>query len=129
INNHFFRILYATPFLNSGLTLRTLLTRGSYNKTRFSITINVVWSLLWWVVSTFLIARKARLVRAGKLLMANVPPPPSAPAVPVSEKAPGHSPQLTPSDSVRTSSSVELEPSSLARRSTVSTSDIEIDDM
>ncbi|KAJ2750328.1 hypothetical protein GGI19_005170 [Coemansia pectinata] len=129
INNHFFRILYATPFLNSGLTLRTLLTRGSYNKTRFSVTINVVWSLLWWVVSTFLIARKARLVRAGKLLMANVPPPPSAPAVPVPEKAPGDPLHLTPSESARTSSSAELESSSLARRSTVSTSDIEIEDM
>ncbi|KAJ2457217.1 hypothetical protein GGF42_002810 [Coemansia sp. RSA 2424] len=131
INNHFFRILYATPFLNSGLTLRTLLTRGSYNKTRFSVTINVAWSLLWWVISTFLIARKARLVRAGKLLMANVPPPPSAIPAPVAEKAPDHS-QHTPSESQRTSSSDEYETSSspsLARRTTTSTSDIEIEDM
>ncbi|KAJ2701436.1 hypothetical protein H4218_001403 [Coemansia sp. IMI 209128] len=121
INNHFFRILYATPFLNSGLTLRTLLTRGSYNKTRFSITINVVWSLLWWVISTFLIARKARLVRAGKLLMSNVPPPHSAP-VPT-EKSPQLS-QVAPSES-----SAEYESSSLSRRSIASTSEVEIEDM
>ncbi|KAJ2830176.1 hypothetical protein FBU31_002536 [Coemansia sp. 'formosensis'] len=125
LNNHFFRILYATPFLNSGFTLRTLLTRGSYNKTRFSVTINVMWSLLWWVLSTFLIARKARLVRAGKLLMANVPPPP-APAPAESEKAPEQPPQqVTPTESV----SSRAESLSLARRSTVSTSDVEIEDM
>ncbi|KAJ2743631.1 hypothetical protein GGI20_003603 [Coemansia sp. BCRC 34301] len=107
INNHFFRILYATPFLNSGLTLRTLLTRGSYNKTRFSVTINVAWSLVWWVVSTFLIARKARLVRAGKMLMANVPPPPSVPSpAPVSEKASVQS-QHMPSGSQRSGTSDE----------------------
>ncbi|KAJ2890023.1 hypothetical protein IWW38_004361 [Coemansia aciculifera] len=132
LNNHFFRILYATPFLNSGLTLRTLLTRGSYNKTRFSVTINVAWSLLWWVISTFLIARKARLVRAGKLLMANVPPPPSAPA-PVAEKAPDQEPgesQITTSSSSSSSGDYGTSsPPSLSRRSATSTSDIEIEDM
>ncbi|KAI9500064.1 hypothetical protein BX070DRAFT_230705 [Coemansia spiralis] len=76
LNNHFFRITYALPFYETGLMLRTLLTRGSYDKAKFAITINVLWSVLWWVLSTFLIARKARLVRSGKMLMANVPPPP-----------------------------------------------------
>ncbi|KAJ2868299.1 hypothetical protein GGI22_000869 [Coemansia erecta] len=81
LNNHFFRITYALPFFNSGLTIRTLLTGGSYNKIKFSVTINILWTLVWWTISTFLIARKARLVRAGTLTMANVPPPP-APAAP-----------------------------------------------
>ncbi|KAJ2085717.1 hypothetical protein IW138_006162 [Coemansia sp. RSA 986] len=75
LNNHFFRIFYAVPFFESGLMLRTLLTRGSYNKLKFAIPINILWSLFWWTISTFLIARKARLVRAGKITMANVPPP------------------------------------------------------
>ncbi|KAJ1730820.1 hypothetical protein LPJ72_004274 [Coemansia sp. Benny D160-2] len=76
LNNHFFRITYALPFFESGLMLRTLLTDGSYNKLKFAIPINILWSLLWWFISTFLIARKARLVKVGKMTMANVPPPP-----------------------------------------------------
>ncbi|KAJ1957777.1 hypothetical protein EC988_000655 [Linderina pennispora] len=93
LNNHFFRILYATPFLNSGFTIRTLLTRGSYNKIKFSITINVLWAVFWWILSTFLIARKARLVRAGKLLMANIPPPPQPAPAPAPAAAAASEPE------------------------------------
>ncbi|KAJ2080528.1 hypothetical protein H4R24_003012 [Coemansia sp. RSA 988] len=86
LNNHFFRICYAMPFHSSGFMLRTLLTDGSYNKLDYAITINILWSLFWWVISAFLIARKARLVEAGKMMMSNVPPP-SAPPPPVEEVA------------------------------------------
>ncbi|KAJ2784034.1 hypothetical protein H4R18_001347 [Coemansia javaensis] len=80
LNSRFFRILYATPFNNTGIMLRTVFTRGTYQKYRFTIAINVAWTVLWWFLSTFLIARKARLVAAGKITMVNVPPPPSPPA-------------------------------------------------
>ncbi|KAJ2358724.1 hypothetical protein H4S01_006247, partial [Coemansia sp. RSA 2610] len=92
LNNHFFRICYAMPFHSSGLMLRTLLTDGSYNKLDFAITINILWSVFWWLVSSFLIARKARLVRDGKIMMSNVPPPPGhaqpAEATATAEKEP-----------------------------------------
>ncbi|KAJ2850917.1 hypothetical protein IWW36_001543 [Coemansia brasiliensis] len=86
LNNHFFRICYALPFHSSGLMLRTLLTDGSYNKLDFAIPINILWSLFWWTISSFLIARKARLVYDGKILMSNVPPPNPQPAAVVHEK-------------------------------------------
>ncbi|KAI8321129.1 hypothetical protein GQ54DRAFT_305019 [Martensiomyces pterosporus] len=147
LNNHFFRILYATPFLNSGFTLRTLLTRGSYDKIKFSVTINVLWSVFWWVLSTFLIARKARLVRAGKLLMANIPPPPQpAPAqapqaaAGEKEKAPGEPEEgyasSVSSSALSSSQSRLVSHQSLTdgtveqrRKPKDETSDIEIEDM
>ncbi|KAJ2656175.1 hypothetical protein IW148_005728 [Coemansia sp. RSA 1199] len=145
LNNHFFRILYAVPFHSSGLMLRTLLTDGSYNKLDFAITINILWSLFWWLISTFLIARKARLVYEGKLLMANVPPPPAAPPAAVAvEKDAAPSPTdssalseylssatassgTTPSPS-ETSISARMR-GARARKSGETTSDIEIEDM
>ncbi|KAJ1896178.1 hypothetical protein LPJ66_004141, partial [Kickxella alabastrina] len=42
----------------------------------YTITVNVVIAFMWWVISLFLIARKARLVRAGKMLMSNIAPVP-----------------------------------------------------
>ncbi|KAJ1895631.1 hypothetical protein LPJ66_004466, partial [Kickxella alabastrina] len=42
----------------------------------YTITVNVVIAFTWWVISLFLIARKARLVRAGKMLMSNIAPVP-----------------------------------------------------
>ncbi|KAJ2611175.1 hypothetical protein H4S08_003285 [Coemansia sp. RSA 1365] len=87
LNSHFFRISYAMPFHNTGLMLRTLLTDGSYNKLDFAITINILWTLFWWVISAFLISRKARLVQAGKMTMSNVPPPPSTPPPPAEDVA------------------------------------------
>ncbi|KAJ1725865.1 hypothetical protein LPJ61_005603, partial [Coemansia biformis] len=71
LNNSFFDIVYATPFSNTGITARYLLTNGSFNRLDFSITINVLWMVIWWFISTFLIARKARLVKSGALTMAN----------------------------------------------------------
>ncbi|KAJ2465443.1 hypothetical protein GGI02_004693 [Coemansia sp. RSA 2322] len=135
LNNHFFRILYATPFLNTGLSLRTLLTRGSYNKTKFAVPINLLWILVWWLLSTYLIARKARLVRAGKLLMANIPPPPPPPpAVDASEKQPHKAESGSPGLSRRSTHSVVGYATSASSQHVTApgssaTSDIEIEDM
>ncbi|KAJ1957753.1 hypothetical protein GGI12_004934 [Dipsacomyces acuminosporus] len=125
LNNHFFRILYATPFLNSGFMFRTLLTGGSYAEARFAITVNVCWVVLWWVLSTYLIARKARLVRSGKWIMANIPPPPQAPApapaAPVAEKP------AEPADQAPQQQAVPVQRRS--RSAASRTSDIEVEDM
>ncbi|KAJ2359288.1 hypothetical protein IWW50_000010 [Coemansia erecta] len=144
LNNHFFRICYAMPFLNSGIMLRMLLTGGSYDKLRFALPINILWSVFWWVISTFLIARKARLVYEGKMIMSNVPPPAAAPAPAAPEKkgqmspidSSAHSEYLssatassgpTPSPSDTDISSRMKGPN--PRKSAESTSDIEIEDM
>ncbi|KAI7820753.1 hypothetical protein BX661DRAFT_188940 [Kickxella alabastrina] len=76
MNNRFFRIIFAFPFFNTGISIRTLLTDGSYKRWHYTITVNVVIAFMWWVISLFLIARKARLVRAGKMLMSNIAPVP-----------------------------------------------------
>ncbi|KAJ2247377.1 hypothetical protein GGH97_002138 [Coemansia sp. RSA 475] len=124
--------------------LRTLLTNGSYNKLNFAITINVLWSLVWWLGSTFLIARKARRVYEGKMLMANVPPPAAPQPAVALEKDAAHSPTnssalseylssatasygTTPSPS-ETDISARMR-SARARKSNDTTSDIEIEDM
>ncbi|KAJ2716761.1 hypothetical protein H4R19_000442 [Coemansia spiralis] len=76
LNNAFFNILYATPFNASGVLLRSLLTNGSYKQYQYALTVNLCLTAFWWLLSTFLIARKARLVKAGTWTMANIPPPP-----------------------------------------------------
>ncbi|KAJ1823189.1 hypothetical protein LPJ56_000153 [Coemansia sp. RSA 2599] len=146
LNNHFFRITYAMPFMLTGISMRTLLTDGSYAKFKYTITVVVLWAVFWWVVSVFLIARKARLVRAGKLLMSNVPPPPGAdshsheikektPAADNSKSLESRAREQLPMSSETTpgSSSSNLmsaTPASAAsRRRDVSGSDIEIEDM
>ncbi|KAJ1644090.1 hypothetical protein J3B02_002555 [Coemansia erecta] len=147
LNNHFFRITYAMPFLLTGISMRTLLTNGSYAKFNYTITVVVLWAVFWWVVSVFLISRKARLVRAGKLLMSNVPPPlgtdshqheinkEKSPAVDSSSEPDTRAQSQTPVSSETTpgsSSSNSMSsaaPGSASRRHEVSGSDIEIEDM
>ncbi|KAJ2723940.1 hypothetical protein GGI07_002318 [Coemansia sp. Benny D115] len=143
LNNHFFRIMYAMPFLTTGIAMRSLLTDGSYNKFDYVITYNVLISLAWWIVSTFLIARKARLVRAGKLLMANVPPPPPAepevqahgePAAGDAEKSPksvesARYPTTSPSSYSNTPVGSSVRLGTTPRRRGDQMSDIEIEDM
>lgn len=144
LNNHFFRVLYATPFLATGFSLRTLLTDGSYNKSGFAVTVPLVWMVLWWVLSTWLIARKTRLVREGKLLMANIPPPPSpatekpgakagAAAVPAPPPEAEISEEMSLNDGEEDKRSSISPPSSSAESSRrsyrESVSDIEIEDM
>ncbi|KAJ1878589.1 hypothetical protein H4R99_001996 [Coemansia sp. RSA 1722] len=145
LNNHFFRITYAMPFMLTGISMRTLLTDGSYAKFQYTITVVVLWAVFWWVISLFLVARKARLVRAGKLLMSNVPPPPGtdshdhgikekAPAVADNKNVESSAQSQMPISSETTpgSSSSNLmsaTPGSTPRRRDVSGSDIEIEDM
>ncbi|KAJ2771705.1 hypothetical protein IWQ56_001678 [Coemansia nantahalensis] len=76
LNDPFFNLLLAAPFHSSGMLLRTLLTNGSYQRLTYCLTMNFCLTGFWCALSAFLVARKARLVKAGVWTMANIPPPP-----------------------------------------------------
>ncbi|KAJ2158068.1 hypothetical protein GGF46_004062 [Coemansia sp. RSA 552] len=121
LNNHFFRICYAMPFHSTGFMLRTLLTDGSYNKLNYAIPLNFLLSLFWWAISTFLIARKARLVADDKMLMSNVPPPAPEPAAHPDPAPAEKAPFPSPSASGTTQGAASTDYSSSATASSAST--------
>ncbi|KAJ1917858.1 hypothetical protein H4219_002968 [Mycoemilia scoparia] len=78
LSHQFFRWYYAMPFYNTSVNIRTMFLHSDYVLYR-SIVIPFAWTILFVPIATWLMIRRARLMREGKINAMNmkVPQPPS----------------------------------------------------
>ncbi|KAJ1674565.1 hypothetical protein EV182_003019, partial [Spiromyces aspiralis] len=77
LSSTFFRWFYAMPYYNTAYNMRTMFLHADHSLQR-TIVIPLAWTILFVSISTWLMIRRARLIREDKINAMNIKIPPQS---------------------------------------------------